>query len=438
MCYPPNHDVTNSYQNSSCYFLGDKDGDSLQRIYGVAFPDKKLLNDHLKFLEEAAKRDHRRIGTAQELFMFDEIAPGCPFILPHGNRIFNAIQTFLREQYFLRGYQEVQTPNMFSSDLWKMSGHWAHYEADMFRLDVEKRVWGLKPMNCPGHCKIFASRERTYRELPLRMADFGVLHRNEASGALAGLTRVRKFQQDDAHIFCTLDQITGEIEGYFDFFSHVYKTFGMDFSLKLSTRPQKYMGELETWNTAEAKLTEALNNFCKKTGRKWELNPEDGAFYGPKIDIEVYDTLGRGYQTATMQADFQLPQNFQLEYATHESTNKTTKEEEASDGTTTTKPKGPGPGRARPVILHRAIVGSFERFMGIIIEHFAGRWPFWLSPRQVLVVPVMPALNEYVEEVQLKLRKRGLYADIDIGGNTMPKKILRGQQQMYNFIFGKF
>ena len=218
--------------------------------------------------------------------------------------------------------------------------------------------------------------------------------------------------------------------------SHVYKTFDMDFKLNLSTRPQKYMGDIETWDVAEAKLTEALNNFYSRTGRKWELNPEDGAFYGPKIDVEIFDALNRGFQCATIQLDFQLPQNFALEYMTNEAPIKAVKEESVTDGTTPAKPKGPGPGRARPVIIHRAVVGSFERFMGILIEHFAGRWPFWLSPRQVLVVPVMPASNDYVEEVQQQLKKQGIYADIDISGNTMPKKILRGQQQLYNFIFG--
>ena len=257
-------------------------------------------------------------------------------------------------------------------------------------------------------------------------------------GALQGLTRVRKFQQDDAHIFCSVEDITSEIEAFFDFLGYLYGVFDMDFALCLSTRPEKFMGDIEVWNTAEEKLTQALNNYCKRTGRRWEMNPGDGAFYGPKIDIDVFDALKRKFQCATLQLDFQLPERFNLEYATHEVAPKAAKGEPlAVEENAAAKLKGPGVGRARPVMLHRAIVGSFERFLGIITEHFAGRWPFWLSPRQVLVVPVMPALNDYVEEVQAKLRARHIYADVDISGNTMPKKILRGQQQLYNFIFGK-
>ncbi|MCJ1249452.1 threonyl-tRNA synthetase [Trapelia coarctata] len=426
-------------KNSSCYFRGDKDDDTLQRIYGVAFPDKKLMAEHKKFLEEAAKRDHRKIGTDQELFFFDEISPGCVFLLPHGTIIFNALQKMLRQEYHKRGYQEVQSPNMYDVELWKKSGHWQHYQDDMFSLEVEKRKWALKPMNCPGHCVMFGHRERSYRELPLRMADFGVLHRNEASGALNGLTRVRKFQQDDTHIFCTQEQITQEIEGLFDFLKYVYSMFGLGFKLKLSTRPEKFMGDIETWDMAESKLKEALDNFATKGGGQWELNEGDGAFYGPKIDITMSDALKRDHQCATIQLDFQLPQNFQLEYQTSEQAGKADPLPEskghAEEGDAKAKHKAPAPGRARPVMIHRAIVGSFERFMAVLTEHFAGKWPFWLSPRQVLVVPVMPAVNDYVEEVQQLLRANKMHADIDISGNTMQKKILLGQQRQYNFIF---
>lgn len=237
--------------------------------------------------------------------------------------------------------------------------------------------------------------------------------------------------------FAYLNKVTQEIESYFDFLSHVYKVFGVDFSLELSTRPENYLGDIETWDRAESKLTQALNNFCTRTGRKWELNPGDGAFYGPKVDITLVDALKRGFQCATLQLDFQLPQAFTLEYNTGEVAPNAAKDESGGDSITTAKAKLPGPGRARPVMLHRAILGSFQRFIAILVENYAGRWPFWLSPRQVLVVPVMPAVNEYVEEVQAKLRRRQIYADIDISGNTMPKKILRGQQALYNFIFGK-
>ncbi|GBF66748.1 threonine--tRNA ligase [Trichophyton mentagrophytes] len=430
-------------QNSSAYFLGDQTNDALQRIRGVAFPDKKLLQEHLKFLEEAEKRNHLKIGKEQELFFFDEVSPGCPFLLPNGTKIFNALQKLLRTEYRKRGYQEVQSPNMYDVGIWRQSGHWAHYKDDMFKLDVEKRDWALKPMNCPGHCIMFGHRERSYRELPLRMADFGVLHRNEASGALHGLTRVRKFQQDDTHIFCTDNQIMEEIEGLFDFLRAIYGLFGFSFKLKLSTRPEKYLGKLETWDFAEAQLREALTKF---KGADWEIDEGDGAFYGPKIDITISDALKREHQCATIQLDYQLPLNFKLEYMTGETIPKSTApanpkaeaKPEGDSNPTQAQPSDsstPGPGRARPVVIHRAIIGSFERFFGILIEHFGGKWPFWLSPRQILIVPVMASANDYVEELQEILRGDKLNVDIDLSGHTMQKKIRNGQLAQYNFIF---
>ncbi|KAM5475858.1 putative threonine--tRNA ligase [Microsporum audouinii] len=430
-------------QNSSAYFLGDQTNDALQRIRGVAFPDKKLLQEHLKFMEEAEKRNHQKIGKEQELFFFDEVSPGCPFLLPNGTKIFNALQKLLRTEYRKRGYQEVQSPNMYDVGIWRQSGHWAHYKDDMFKLDVEKRDWALKPMNCPGHCIMFGHRERSYRELPLRMADFGVLHRNEASGALHGLTRVRKFQQDDTHIFCTDNQIMEEIEGLFDFLRAIYGLFGFSFKLKLSTRPEKYLGKLETWDYAEAQLREALTKF---KGADWDIDEGDGAFYGPKIDITISDALKREHQCATIQLDYQLPLNFKLEYMTGETVPKSAapadpqaeaKPEDDSKRAQapTADPAAPGPGRARPVVIHRAIIGSFERFFGILIEHFGGKWPFWLSPRQILIVPVMASANDYVEELQEILRGDKLNVDIDLSGHTMQKKIRNGQLAQYNFIF---
>ncbi|KAJ5972042.1 uncharacterized protein N7479_001960 [Penicillium vulpinum] len=415
-------------QNSSAYFLGDQSNDSLQRIRGVAFPDKKQMAEHLKFLEEAEKRNHLRIGKEQELFFFDELSPGCPFLLPNGTKIFNQIQSLLRSEYRKRGYQEVQTPNMYDVNLWKTSGHWAHYKDDMFKLDFEKREWALKPMNCPGHFILFGHRERSYRELPMRIADFGVLHRNEASGALSGLTRVRKFQQDDCHIVVSRDQIMSEVEGLFDFLQSIYGLFGFTFKLKLSTRPEKYMGTLETWNEAEDQLKKALTKF---KGDDWTIDEGDGAFYGPKIDITIADALKREFQCATIQLDYQAPLNFKMEYQTNEKQDKNT--ENAKEGETNSD--GLPPGRARPVVIHRAIIGSFERFLGILIEHFGGKWPFWISPRQVLIVPVMPALNDYAEEVQRILQGDKLNADVDISGNTLQKKIRTGQLAQYNFIF---
>ncbi|KAJ5871459.1 uncharacterized protein N7529_003812 [Penicillium soppii] len=415
-------------QNSSAYFLGDQSNDSLQRIRGVAFPDKKLMAEHLHFLEEANKRNHVKIGQEQELFFFDEVSPGCPFLLPNGVKIFNQLQSLLRTEYRKRGYQEVQTPNMYDVGIWKTSGHWAHYKDDMFKLDVEKRDWALKPMNCPGHFVLFGHRERSYRELPMRLADFGVLHRNEASGALSGLTRVRKFQQDDTHIFCTQDQIISEIAGLFDFLKSIYGLFGFTFKLKLSTRPEKYLGELSTWDYAEDQLKAALTQFM---GDNWTIDEGDGAFYGPKIDITIADALQREFQCATIQLDYQAPINFKLEYMTNEVGQAVLEQPKEGEA----KSAELGPGRARPVVIHRAIIGSFERFLGILIEHFGGKWPFWLSPRQILIVPVMPTVNDYVVELQELLRGDKLNVDIDISGNTMQKKIRTGQLAQYNFIF---
>lgn len=417
-----------------------------------------IIKEVLPLLKEAKKRDHQVIGKEQKLFMFNKMSPGSPFLLPHGTRIFNALQSMLRDFYWERGYSEVQSPNMYDVDLWKTSGHWQHYQDDMFRVivkddsaepmpltdkkpdgktpladakDKDKGVFALKPMNCPGHCLLFRDEERSYRELPWRIADFGVLHRNEASGALSGLTRVRKFQQDDTHIFCTNDQIMDEIAGLFDFMDTVYSLFGFPFKLKLSTRPEGYMGTLEEWDAAEAQLKEALRKF---RGDDWELNEGDGAFYGPKIDITISDALKREYQCATIQLDFQGPQNFKLEYRTGENT------EVAAKEAAETKDKAPNalnPGMARPVMIHRAIVGSFERFIAILCEHFAGKWPFWISPRQIMVIPVMKGAEDYVKEIQRIFHKARMYVDIDISGNTLQKKIRSAQLAQYNFIFGK-
>ncbi|KAK4228182.1 putative threonyl-tRNA synthetase [Podospora fimiseda] len=440
-------------KNSSSYFLGDANNDSLQRIYGVSFPDKKQMAAHKKFLEEAAKRDHRLIGKQQELFYFEECSPGSAMWLPHGMRINNAMMEYIKEEYWKRGYDEVMTPNMFNTTLWEQSGHLAHYKDDMFILDVDKEQFGLKPMNCPAHAMMFRHRERSHKELPLRLADFGVLHRNEASGALSGLTRVRRFQQDDAHIFCREDQIKAEVADLFDFMRSFYGMLGLTFKLKLSTRPDKYMGEIETWNRAEATLKEALDEFAASSGGvSWELNPGDGAFYGPKIDIAVLDCLNRSWQCATIQLDFQQPVNFSLEYQTGEAPVKdqTRAEEPApapepevvekdKDGKEKKKPlvikKALAPGCARPVMIHRAMAGSLERFTAILAEHFAGKWPFWLSPRQIMVIPVGMGFLDYAKEVSLLLKKERFHVDVDSSGNTLQKKIRSAQLAQYNFVF---
>ncbi|TFY68470.1 hypothetical protein EVG20_g3541 [Dentipellis fragilis] len=394
-------------KNSASYFLGSADNDSLQRIYGISFPDKKQLTEYKAFLAEAAKRDHRKIGKEQELFFFNDLSPGSAFWLPHGTRIYNTLVEMLRSEYYKRGYQEVISPNMYHSKLWETSGHWQNYDDGMFTLDIEKEKWALKPMNCPGHCLIFDSRDRSYKELPIRMAEFGIIHRNEASGALTGLTRVRRFVQDDTHVFCMPSQIEDELQSLFDFMQHTYGLFGFEFSLELSTRPDNYLGTLETWDAAEAQLRAALD---KQYPGKWELNPGDGAFYGPKIDITIRDALKRSFQCATIQLDFQLPERFNLKYRSAD---------EAAN---------------RPVIIHRAILGSLERFIAITTEHFAGKWPFWLSPRQVLVVPVAVPYKDYAAEVAAKLSALGIFADVDNGDNTLPKKIRNGEIAQYNFI----
>ncbi|CCU74990.1 unnamed protein product [Blumeria hordei] len=435
-------------KNSASYFLGNKDNDSLQRIYGVSFPDKKQMTEHKRFLEEAAKRDHRKIGRDQELFFFHEMSPGSAMWLPHGTRIYNTITSFLREEYWKRGYNEVITPNMYNSELWKTSGHWDYYKDDMFTFGVEKDTFALKPMNCPGHCLMFAHRERSHRELPWRVADFGVLHRNEASGALSGLTRVRRFQQDDAHIFCREDQIKSEIIDLFDFLNSVYGLLGFTFKMKLSTRPEKYMGKLETWDAAEDKLRKALDEFVPG---EWELNEGDGAFYGPKIDITISDCLRRQWQCATIQLDFQLPQNFGLEYMTSEvlakgngtidTKNLVGEETKVKDECSAPEAKKSrdikplAPGCARPVMIHRAIAGSIERFTGILTEHFAGKWPFWLSPRQILIIPVGVGFFEYAQELHAIFKAQHMFVEVDLSGNTLQKKIRTGQLAQYNFIF---
>lgn len=403
-------------KNSASYFLGDANNDSLQRIYGISFPDKKLMDAHLKFLEEAAKRDHRKIGRDQELFMFHDYSPGSCFWLPHGARLYNKLVDFLKKEYHQRGYEEVITPNMYNANLWKTSGHWGNYKDNMFTFDVEKESFGLKPMNCPGHCLMFGARERSYRELPWRIADFGVLHRNEASGALSGLTRVRRFQQDDAHIFCAPDQIGQEIDGIFDFLNHVYGVFGFDFRMELSTRPEKFLGDINTWDAAESKLKECL----EKSGHPWELNPGDGAFYGPKIDIKVSDALRRWHQCATVQLDFQLPNQFQLQY-------------HAAD--VVDENGGTKNSYGTPVMIHRAIFGSVERFIAILTEHFFGKWPLWVSPRQILVVPVGVKYFDYAQKVRNYFHEKGFYADADLGPNTLQKKVRQGQLQQYNYLF---
>merc|ERR1712141_826891 len=394
-------------KNSAAFWEGNSEAESLQRIYDISFPDNKQMKEWKTFQEEAAKRDHRKLGKEQDLFFFHELSPGSCFFQPKGAHIYNKLVAFIKEEYWKRGFNEVISPNIYNAKLWQTSGHWDHYADCMFKIDIEKEKFGLKPMNCPGHCIMFDQKARSWKELPLRMADFGVLHRNELSGALTGLTRVRRFQQDDAHIFCMPSQIKEEMRGAFDFLKHIYSTFGFTYNLRLSTRPEKYLGEIETWNHAEKMIEEALN----ESGLPWKLNPGDGAFYGPKIDITLKDALNRQHQCATIQLDYQLPKKFNLEYVDDKGEKK------------------------RPVMIHRAILGSVERMIAVLTENFGGKWPFWLSPRQTMVVPVGPTLNQYAQEVRDRLKSDGYCTDVDVDdGNTMNKKVRNAQIAQYNFI----
>lgn len=394
-------------KSSSTYWEGKADAESLQRIYGISFPDNKQMKEWEKFQEEAAKRDHRKIGREQELFFFHELSPGSCFFQPKGAHIYNTLIEFIRSEYRKRGFQEVVSPNIYNVKLWQTSGHWQHYAENMFSFDIEKEQFALKPMNCPGHCLIFDHHIRSWRDLPLRMADFGVLHRNELSGALSGLTRVRRFQQDDAHIFCTVDQIGQEITQALQFLQHVYSIFGFTFQLVLSTRPEGYLGELSVWDEAERQLAKSLDDF----GQPWKENPGDGAFYGPKIDITIQDALRRSHQTATIQLDFQLPIRFNLNYI------------------------GENGDKIRPVMIHRAILGSVERMIAILTESYAGKWPFWLSPNQIMIVPVATPFDDYAYQVKKVLYDAGFNCECDSDpGDTMNKKIRNAQLAQYNFI----
>ncbi|CAN6477598.1 unnamed protein product [Victoria cruziana] len=392
---------------SSSYWRGDSTRESLQRVYGISFPDQKLLKEYLTKLEEAKKYDHRIVGLNQELFFFHPLSPGSCFFLPNGTRIYNKLMEFVRAEYRERGYEEVLSPNIYNMQLWETSGHAANYKENMFVFEVEKQEFALKPMNCPGHCVMFDHRVRSYRELPLRLADFGVLHRNELSGALTGLTRVRRFQQDDAHIFCMESQVKDEVRSVLEFIERVYDIFGFTFELELSTRPTNFLGDIPTWEKAEAALSDALNEF----GRPWQINEGDGAFYGPKIDIGVFDALKRKFQCATLQLDFQLPARFNLSYSA---------EDEAK--------------RERPVMIHRAILGSVERMLAILLEHYKGKWPFWLSPRQAIVCPVSEKSQPYAIQVRDQIHKAGYYVDVDTTDRKIQKKVREAQLAQYNYI----
>ncbi|XP_041797490.1 threonine--tRNA ligase 2, cytoplasmic isoform X4 [Chelmon rostratus] len=361
-------------QLTSVTLANQTESSGWMRLLGVAFPGENDKQEWEREQEEARRRDHRRIGTDQELFFFNDVSPGSCFFLPKGAHIYNTLTDFIKSEYRSRGFTEVVTPTLYSTALWERSGHWEHYSENMFTVTSEgSQTYALKPMNCPAHCLMYEQRVRSWRELPLRWADFGALHRNELSGALGGLTRVRRFCQDDAHIFCTPEQLEDEIVACLDFVRHVYQVFGFSFHCLLSTRPTPYLGEPEQWDNAEQQLERSLQQF----GERWELNPGDGAFYGPKIDIQIKDAIGRQHQCATIQLDFQLPIRFDLQYV-------------GGDGQS-----------HRPVMIHRAVLGSLERMIAILAENFGGKWPLWLSPAQVIVIPVGGNSESYSKQVSL-------------------------------------
>ncbi len=387
---------------AGAYWKGIETNPVMQRIYGTAFFSKKELDDYFKMLEEAKKRDHRKLGKELNLFMFTPLAPASPIFKPKGTIIYNLLQDYIREIYRREGYDEVITPQVFDVELWKKSGHYDKYKDNMYFTKIEKTECAVKPMNCPSHTLIYSSELRSYRDLPIRIADFGRLHRYERSGVIAGLTRVRTFSQDDAHIFCREDQIGPEIAGVCRMIREVYATFGFpQCKVFLSTRPERKVGSDEVWDKAEKALEEAV----KANGLEFTVNAGDGAFYGPKIDFVVKDVLMRDWQLGTIQLDFNMPERFELEY------------------------RNPEGGVSRPVMIHRAVLGSLERFLGILIEHYGGAFPLWISPAQVSIIPVTQAHEAYAESVLLSLKAKGFRAEIQGPSETLGARIRLAQTE---------
>ena len=379
----------------------------LTRIYGTAFFSKKDLAAHLERIEQAKARDHRRLGPQLGLFMLREEAPGMPFWLPNGTTLLRLIEAEVQAQLRKRGYQEIATPEVLDEELWHRSGHWDNYRDDMYFMEVDERRFALRPMNCPGACLVFGAERHSYRELPLRLAEFGRVSRNEREGVLHGLLRVRAFTQDDAHVYCTEEQIADEVASICEAIDELYARFGFeDVRVELSTRPEKSMGSEEQWAKAEAALTEAL----ERQGREYELNPGDGAFYGPKIDFHVTDALGRSWQCGTCQLDFQMPERFDLTYT------------------------GADDAPHRPVMIHRALLGSMERFAGILIEHYAGRFPVWLAPVQAIVLPVADRHAEYAAQAVAELREAGVRVAVDGRSESVGRKIRDAELGRYPYM----
>lgn len=386
---------------AGAYWRGDEKNKMLQRIYGVAFDTKKELNDYLALQEELKKRDHRKLGKELDLFSFHDIAPGAPFWHPNGMIIFRELETLWRDIHDKNGYQETSTPILNKKELWEKSGHWEHYSDDMFRLKVGEQEFALKPMNCPDSTYIYNSHLRSYKDLPIRLSEIGTLHRNELTGALGGLFRVRQITMDDAHIFCRPDQIEQEITGVIKLIKQFYKIFNFKTEMVLSTMPKNHLGDKKTWGFAEDALTQAL----KKNKIDFKINPGDGAFYGPKIDIVINDSLGREWQMATIQLDFNIPRRFNLTYTDNKGQKQT------------------------PVIIHRAIFGSFERFIGILIEHYAGNFPTWISPIQIMVLTVAKSYKKFAKTLNETFKKEGFRTSLDDGNDTLGYKIRNAEKQ---------
>lgn len=399
---------------TGAYWRGNENNKMLTRIYGTAFDTKEALDEYLYVLEESKKRDHRKLGKELELFFFDESAPGMAYWLPKGMKMLNVLIDFWRKIHEERGYQEFSGPQLNSSSLWKTSGHWDHYKEDMFVLtDADGNEQALKPMNCPNSIKVYASKLRSYKDLPLRFSDIDVIHRNEKSGQLNGLFRVRMFRQDDSHNYITEEQISSEIKDIIEIAKNLYGIFGLEFKLTLSTRPDDYMGEIEVWNKAEADLKSVLDEICGENN--YTVNEGDGAFYGPKIDIKMKDCLGREWQMGTVQLDFQLPMRFNISYIDKNGEKKT------------------------PILVHRAIFGSFERFIGILTEHYAGAFPLWLSPVQVKILSLSENEIEYANDIKKKLEKAGFRVEVDSSDEKIGYKIRQAQLEKlpYMIILGK-
>ena len=385
--------------SSSAYWRGDENRESLQRIYGISYPKASALEEYLNMLEEAKKRDHKKLGKELELFMIAPEGPGFPFFLPKGMVLRNVLEDYWRKIHKEHGYVEIKTPMILNEELWHRSGHWDHYKDNMYTTKIDNVDYGVKPMNCPGGMIVYKSKMHSYRELPIRAGELGLVHRHEKSGELNGLFRVRCFTQDDAHIFCLPEQIEEEIKGVIALVDEVYSKFGFEFTIELSTRPEDSMGSDEMWELAEGALAKVL----KDLGKDYVLNEGDGAFYGPKIDFHIKDCLGRDWQCGTVQLDFQMPERFDLTYI-------------GEDGE-----------KHRPVMLHRVIFGSIERFIGIITEHFAGAFPTWLAPVQVKILPIADAHKEYAKQVQEKLEKENIRVEVDSRSEKIGYKIREAQ-----------